>query len=452
MESRIKSGFFSSSAVFILAAAGSAVGLGNIWKFPYMAGVNGGGAFVLFYLLCIALIGIPVMLAEIYIGHKGRQGPIDSFHEVAKSEGQEKSKFAWQGYVFTLTSILILSFYGVVGGWSIYYTYEAIMGTFVQITPDESGAIFGGLLANPLKQILFQVLFMLLVVYVITKGVNKGIEKTITVSMPVFFVLLLILSIYAMVVGAPKEAFSFMFSPDFSKLNAHSMAEALGHAFFTLSLGLGAMLVYGAYMPKKEKNITKVVLIIALVDTVVALFAGLMIFSLVFANGGEAGGGPGLLFITLPTIFGSIYGGYIISIVWFALIAVAAWSSGISMLEVTVSHLENKGISRKKTSWGLGVFITLLGFGSVASFAGWETKFLLGKNFFDTLDFLTSSISLPIGGLIICIVVGWTVSDKLFKEYLSTISDTTFKIMRFVIKFIAPVLIIFLLGYLISKV
>ena len=443
---------FSSSWAFILAAAGSAVGLGNIWKFPYITGENGGGAFVIFYLLCIAALGIPVMLSEIFIGRRGKAGPVDSFHEIAKSVegGENTKKFSWYGYVAMITAFIILSFYGVVGGWAIYYTQIALGNGFAGIAPPEAGAIFGGLLASSGTLITYQLIFMAVAIFIVARGISGGIETATTFLMPIFFVMLVGLTGYALLTtGSGGDALSFMFSPDFSKLTPAAMVEALGHAFFSLSLGMAAMLVYGQYLPKGAPVI-KTVLTVVVVDTLVALSAGLMIFSIIFSQGGEASGGPGLLFVALPVAFGEMSGGYFFGILWFGLIIVAALTSGISMLEVCTAHFVKRGFNRMKVALTLGVTITLTGFGSVWSFGpGEHVAIFAGKNLFDTLDFITSNVFLPLGGLMVVLVAGWTVPRQVYRDFIPSLSDSVFGAVYFITRYIAPVLVTALLIYMI---
>jgi len=330
---------------FILAAAGSAVGLGNIWKFPYIIGENGGGAFVLVYLACIFLIGVPVLIAEIMIGRRGGQSPVATMRTLTKTEGTSKGWriIGWNGVV---ASFLVLSFYAVIGGWSLVYIGKAALGLFVGADAEAIGGQFNDLLANPWELLLWHTVFMAIVVFIVGRGIRKGLEKAVSMLMPMLFLLLVVMVFYAMSSGSFGRAVSFMFSPDFSRLTTEGVLIALGHAAFTLSIGIGVLMAYGSYLPKNI-NIAKTAMTIAVLDTSVALLAGLAIFPLVFANGLEAGAGPGLIFVTLPLAFGQMGGGILFGALFFALLLVAAITSAISMLEPVVEWLEeHKGANR----------------------------------------------------------------------------------------------------------
>lgn len=278
---------WSSRLIFILAATGSAVGLGNIWKFPYITGENGGGAFVLVYLLCISLIGIPIMMAEIMLGRRGRRNPVDTMRLLA-AESQRSPRWAWLGWIGILAGILIMSFYSVIAGWTVDYVYEAAAGHFVGLTAETASAKFKGLLNEPWQLLFLHSLFSFMTAFVVARGVKAGLEKAVVILMPALFLLLTILVGYAATTGYFMQSLDFLFKADFSKLTANSILTALGHAFFTLSLGMGAIMMYGSYMPNNA-SIAKTTLIIALMDTLVALMAGMAMFPLVFANGLEVG-------------------------------------------------------------------------------------------------------------------------------------------------------------------
>jgi NSS family neurotransmitter:Na+ symporter len=442
---------FSGSMAFILAASGSAVGLGNIWKFPYVTGENGGGAFVLFYLMCILALGAPLMFAEIFIGKRGKAGPVDSFKNLGTKAAARAHPV---GYIFILTAFVALSVYGVIGGWAVYYTSLALDNGFAGMTPEAASGTFGTLMDDFATMVLFQVLFMAAITYVVAKGVSAGIERYTTILMPLFFMMLLGLTAYALTTsGAGMRSVSFMFNPDFTKLTPSAMAEALGHAFFSLSLGVGGMLVYGQYMPSSPSAtpITRSVATIVVVDTLVALCAGLLIFSVIFGHGGEAAGGPGLLFMSLPVAFGEMTGGYYVAVLWFALVVVAALTSGISYLEIIVAHADRLGMGRAKTAVSLGVAITFVGFATVWSLGpGKDVIIFAGKNLFDTLDFFAFGVSLPLGGLVIAITVGWAVRREEYRAYLSELSEGTFNKVVFLTKYVTPVLIIMIMAYLIK--
>src|SRR5690554_1010902 len=389
---------WSSRMAFILAAVGSAVGLGNIWKFPYITGENGGGAFVLVYLACIAIVGIPVLIAEVMVGRRGGQSPVATMRELTTTEGTRKGwrLIGWNGI---LASFLVLSFYSVIGGWALVYIFKTASGLFTGADADAVGGTFGGMLASPTDLLLWHSIFMAMVVIIVGRGIRSGMEKAINTLMPLLFLLLLIMVGYAMTTGKFGEAVSFMFSPDFSKLTTEGVLTALGHAAFTLSIGIGVMMAYGSYLPQ-HVNIARTAVTIAVMDTGVALLAGLAIFPLVFANGLEPGAGPGLIFVILPLAFGQMSGGVIFGTLFFALLLVAALTSAISMLEPVVEWLEeHKGISRAKSALGGGLAIWLVGIGTVLSFNSWADvhplafiPFFEGKTVFDLLDFLVSNL------------------------------------------------------------
>ena len=316
-ENKSVHGVWGSRWVFILAATGSAVGLGNIWRFPYITGENGGGAFVLLYLLCIAVVGIPIMAAEVMLGRKGGLSPINTMRKLA-GESKVTQRWAGIGIMGALSAFLILSFYSAVASWALYYTWEAARGAFEGITATQSEAHFDSMLANPLLMLGFHSLFMLLTMVVVARGVKGGLEKAVQVLMPLLFVLLLVLVGYAATTPGFSEGMNFLFAFDFSKLTGKAVLVAVGQAFFTLSLGMGAIMAYGAYMPrevtdpktgkKKPVSILSTVAIIAVLDTLVALGAGMAMFPLLFSGGLEVGQGPGMMFVTLPLAFGNIPG------------------------------------------------------------------------------------------------------------------------------------------------
>lgn len=443
-EQKSMHGLWRSRWLFILAATGSAVGLGNIWKFPYIAGENGGGAFVLVYLLCICLIGIPVMIAEVTLGRLGRQSPINTMHALVKDQGAPKfwGSIGWMGAV---AGFLILSFYSVIAGWSLAYVIRMAGGVFDGATGESVGATFGDLLANPEALLGWHTIFMVLTIGIVSRGVNKGLEKAISILMPMLFLILLLLLGYSMSTEGFGLGFKFMFSFDFTKINSESVIVALGHAFFTLSLGMGAIMAYGAYMPQKA-SVGKTVLMVAGLDTLIAIIAGLVIFPIVFTNGLEAGAGPGLLFQTLPLAFSQMPAGTLFGTLFFLLVAFAALSSAISLAEPVVAWaVESKGMSRVSAATWIGIVIWLLGIGSLLSFNLWAEYTLFGKNFFDVLDFLTANIMLPLGGLLIAVFVGWAMRGKDIQEEVRMESPLMYTVWRFVLKFIAPVAVVIVL-------
>ena len=363
-------GLWSSRMAFILAATGSAVGLGNIWKFPYVTGENGGGAFVLVYLLCIAIVGIPIMMAEVYIGRSGRHNPITSFRLVAE---RNLASPVWRisAIVGVLAAFIILSFYSVIGGWAASYVGHAAMGDFTGQSADAIGELFGGLLASPVTLLIWHTIFMALVIFVVARGLKSGLERAVTILMPALFVLLLVAVGYATTTGHFGAAVAFLFTPDFGALTMDGVLVALGHAFFTLSLGMAIMMAYGSYLGD-DVSVGRTAVTVSIMDTVVALMAGLAIFPVVFANGLEAGAGPGLIFQTLPLAFGQMPMGSIFGALFFVLLLFAAWTSAISLLEPVVEWLEDKLIvGRVGSTVVVGVACWLLGIASILSLNAW---------------------------------------------------------------------------------
>lgn len=424
--------------IFILAATGSAVGLGNIWKFPYITGENGGGAFVLLYLLCIALVGIPIMMAEVALGRKGRQSPINSVASAAK-ESDVNRKWQTIGWMGGLASFFILSFYSVIAGWALAYVPKMASGMFENADGAVAESVFNQLLADPITLLGWHSLFMVLTLVVIARGVNKGLESAIRILMPVLFILLLILLGFSLSSSGVAEAASFMFSFDFSKLSGDSVLVALGHAFFTLSLGMGSIMAYGAYMPRSA-SIGKTVLTIASLDTLVALVAGMCIFPVVFANGMEPGAGPGLMFQTLPLAFGHMPLGTLFGTLFFVLVSFAAWSSAISLAEPTVAWAVERGMSRVQATVIVGSIAWMLGIGTALSFNVWSGAEyqIFGQTVFGMLDFLTSKLMLPLGGLLIAIFVGWKMKKRKVELELNMKSTLQFNIWYATVRIFAP--------------
>jgi NSS family neurotransmitter:Na+ symporter len=431
-------GLWRSRWLFILAATGSAVGLGNIWKFPYITGENGGGAFVLVYLACICVIGIPVMIAEVTLGRLGRQSPINTMHALVKD--QKAAKF-WGGigWMGAVSGFLILSFYSVIAGWSLAYIFRMAGGAFDGATAESVGTIFGDLLSNPEALLGWHTIFMVLTIGIVARGVNKGLERSISILMPMLFLILVVLLGYSMSTEGFGAGFDFLFSFDFSKITPESIVVALGHAFFTLSLGMGAIMAYGAYMPKSA-SVGKTVLTVAFLDTLIALVAGLVIFPIVFSNGLEAGAGPGLLFQTLPLAFSQMPAGTLFGTLFFILVAFAALSSAISLGEPVVAWaVESKGMSRVTAATWIGIVIWLLGVGTILSFNLWADFKIFGRTIFDNLDFLTANIMLPLGGLLIAIFVGWVMHKQDVADEVKMETPIMYNVWRFLLKFIAPV-------------
>ena len=445
--------YWSSRLVFVLAATGSAVGLGNIWKFPHITGIYGGGAFVLVYLVCIALIGLPVMIAEILIGRRGGQSPIASMRELAR---QERRSSIWEiaGWMGVIGSFLILSFYSVIAGWAVVYVWYAVSGQFSVAAADPEqatatiGAIFDGLLASPISLIAWHTVFMVLTIFIVARGIKAGLERAVTIMMPALFVILIGLVAYAaFATDSFGQGMAFLFQPDFSKLSWEGVLVALGHAFLSLSLGMGIMVAYGSYLPR-HISIPQASITVSILDTTVALLAGMAIFPIVFANGLEPGAGPGLVFVTLPIAFGEMPGGLVVGTLFFILLVFAALTSSISLLEPTVEFLEGRrGISRRQAAIGAGAVIWLVGFGSALSFNAWAGVEVFGKNIFDSLDFLTANIMLPITALLLALFAGWAMAASSTQDELEMADTTAYRLWRFAIRYISPICILIIFIY-----
>lgn len=390
---------WSGRLTFILAASGSAIGLGNIWKFPYITGENGGGAFVLVYLLTILIVGLPIFVAEIYIGQQSQSNAITAF---AKVLGR-KTRFQSVGFMGILSAFLILSFYSVVGGWILSFLFRTISGDFAGLSTDEISGQLGKLLADPGSLIFWHSLFMVITALIVIGGIKSGIERGAKILMPVFFILLTGLLLFSASLEGFSPALRFLFEPDFSKLSPQAILEAVGHSFFTLSLGMGAMITYGSFLSKDEK-VFRTALAITVLDTLVAIMAGLVMFSVTFTYGQEPSSGPALMFSTMPTLFLQLPGGSLLLSGFFTLVGFAAITSAISLLEVVVAYFsEEKNMSHKKATlvfaaiiWAVGVLCAL----SFNVFSG-------TVDFFDLFDKTTTHILMPLGGLLTAVFFGW---------------------------------------------
>ena len=438
-------GEWSSHWAFILAATGAAIGLGNIWKFPYITGENGGGAFVLVYLVCIGVIGIPVMMAEILIGRRGRRNPSNAMSLLAVESGCTRN-WGVIGCLSILSGFLILSYYSVVAGWALDYIYQAAVGHFNHASPAKINSLFLQLIHNPWKLIAMHTLIIGTTMLIVARGLEKGLERAVRFMFPAMLVLLFVLLIYAMTSGAFWQGFTFLFKPDFSKLTSHGSLAAMGHAFFTLSVATGTIMMYGAYLPR-EVSVSKAAIAIAFSDTAVALLAGLVIFPIVFADHLNPGQGPGLLFQTLPLAFGNIPGGTVFGTLFFIMLVFAALTSAISLLEPTVAWLiERFHISRIRAAFITGILIWLLGLGTVFSFNIWKHIKVFGLDFFNLLDYLTANIMLPLGGLFIAIFTAWRMKKLHIVDELQIHHGVLFKTWRFTMQFITPsaIFIVFL--------
>lgn len=417
---------WTSRWTYILATTGAAVGLGNIWKFPYIAGENGGGAFVLMYLLCILLLGIPIMIAEVMLGRKGRANPIHAVLSQARAVDASK---AWSiiGVMGVAAGIMILMYYSVVAGWALEYVFQSATSSYMGKEPADVAAGFGIFSSDANQQLVWHTLFLSFTALIVGMGVTKGIGNAVNILMPVLFILLLVLLVYSYQNGNFEQALHFMFSPDFSKLSGRSLLVAMGHAFFTLSLGMGTVMVYGSYM-RQDQSIPRAVVTVAFLDTLIALIAGMTIFPLVFASGLEPGSGPGLLFETLPIAFSNMWGGAFFGTAFFLLISIAALSSSISLIEPGIAWLEKIGVKRLAATLGLTLLCWAGGAASIFS-----------AEVFSTLDNVTANIMLPLGGLLIAVFVGWKLGYTRVRKEVSGISNGLFNIWFIILRFVAPI-------------
>ncbi|TVO68828.1 sodium-dependent transporter [Denitromonas ohlonensis] len=430
-------GQWSSRMGFMLAAVGSAVGLGNIWKFPYMVGQSGGAAFVAVYLICIAMIGLPIIVAEWMIGRRGQKNPINTMADLAEANGRSKG-WVMVGVSGTLAGFLILSFYSVIGGWALSYLIDAVSGGFTGMDKDAAGAAFSGMLGNPGSLTIWHTAFMVLTAGVVAMGVAGGLERASKILMPALGVLLALMVGYGAASSGFGQALEYLFAPDFSKLTGEVVLAALGHAFFTLSLGMGVMIAYGSYLGEKV-DLLRAARTVAIMDTVIALAAGLAIFPIVFANGLDPAAGPGLIFVTLPLVFGQVTGGVILAGMFFLLLTFAALTSAISLLEPSVELLQERTpLGRVGATLLASAVIWALGIAALLSFNVWSDVLIFGNNIFDLLDKLTSKFLLPLTALGAVLFVGWCLDRDSVRDELN-LSSGGFALWNLVVRFVAPI-------------
>jgi neurotransmitter:Na+ symporter, NSS family len=436
---------WSSRIVFLMAAVGAAVGLGNLWKFPYTAGVSGGAAFVLVYLVAVAAVAVPIVVAELMIGRRGRMSPPNSFIALAREAGANR---AWRfvGWMNLLAVFLILSFYSVIAGWALAYVPKIALGHFTGASAEQVGQEFSALLASPARLALLHALFMALTVSIVAIGLKRGIERAVRLLMPALLLMLIALVLYAAVAGDLPRALRFLFQADFSKINAQVVLQAIGQAFFSVSVAMGLLITYGAYLDR-ETRIGSSAVYIAGADTFVALMSGLAIFPLVFANGLDPAEGPGLIFVTLPIAFGQMPAGALFGALFFLLVLVSALTSSIAILEPLVSWAEEHAWMRRgPAAIVAGIAAWIVGLATVFSFNLWAGWFPLGgferfrtSTVFDLVDYLTSNLLLPLGGLLIAIFVGWVLSSETVREELGIGDRPAFRAWRFTLRFVAPI-------------
>lgn len=434
-------GQWSSKLAFILAVTGSAVGLGNIWKFPYMAGVNGGGAFVLVYLGCVIAIGLPIMMSEIMIGRRGRRNPVATMQILGEEEAGQL-KWGLVGIMGVVAGFLILSFYSVIAGWALAYVFKAAANEFAGQNAAAIGAMFDAFVANPLVIGFWHSVFMVLTVTLVALGVERGIEKAVEVMVPALLVLLLVLLAYAINLDTFAQGVSFLFEPDFSKVSGDTVLSAMGLAFFTLSIGMGAVMAYGAYLPQ-EASIVQTSLAVVVADTAIALLAGLVIFPIVFAHGLDPTEGPGLVFQTLPLAFGHMVGGSLLGTLFFVLLSFAALTSAISLMEPAVAWMiERNHVSRQTAAVVVGSVIWALGILTVLSFSTLEDVTLFDRTIFGNIDYLATNVLLPLGGLMITIFAGWVMCGNSSSDELDPEAGYVYRAWRLLARYVAPVAVL----------
>lgn len=434
-------GNWSSRLAFILAVTGSAVGIGNIWKFPYIAGQNGGGAFVLVYLLCVFLIGLPVMMSEILIGRRGRRNPVATMALLGEEEGSTR-QWRWLGALGVIAGIFILSYYSVVAGWTLAYAQKSVTGQFEGASAAEIGALFSTFTGNWVAVATAHSIFMGITTAVIARGVERGLEQAVRFMVPALLLLMLVLLGYSITSGSFGEAAAFMFTPNFDALGWDGVLAAMGQAFFSLSIGMGAIMAYGAYLPE-ETSISNASATVVVADSSIAILAGLMIFPIVFANGLNPAEGPGLVFNTLPVAFGQMPFGVFFGTVFFVLLVFAAWTSALGLMEPAVAWLiENYGRSRTQAALMVGGLIWVVGFGTVLSFNVLSGFTFLFGTIFENIDYITSNVMLPLGGVFITVFAAWVMCGNSTAEELGG-AGTSYKIWRFLARFVAPIAITF---------
>ena len=435
---------FGSKIGAILAAAGSAVGLGNIWRFPYEAGNHGGAAFILIYLACVFVLGMPIMIAEFTVGRRAKASTGKAFGILAPG-----TQWKWLGRLGVLSGLLILGYYSVVAGWTLEYIVTSVSNGFANKGPEDFVAIFQNFSQDPVRPIVWCLMFLFLTHFVIVKGVKDGIEKSSKVMMPILFILILVLAVCSMSLPDASKGLEFLLKPDFSKVNADVFLGAMGQAFFSLSLGMGCLSTYASYFGS-DTQMGKTALSVGVIDTLVAILAGLIIFPAAFSVGIQPDAGPSLIFITLPNVFQQAFGGVpflamIFSLMFYVLLALAALTSTISLHEVVTAYLnEQFGVSRGRAALWVTGFCVVTGVLSSLSLGVWDDKFF-GLGFFDLLDFVTAKLMLPLSGLLVSLFVGWYLKRSLSYEELTNYplqKAPYFPIYMFILRYLAPIAIV----------
>jgi neurotransmitter:Na+ symporter, NSS family len=436
---------WSSNIGFLLSAMGAAIGLGSVWKFPYMVGTGGGGAFVLIYLLAAATITIPILIGELMLGRRGQASAPNTMSRIAAEVGGRRG-WRWLGIVTVVNIYLIGSYYSVIGGWIFAYVFKSASGSFAGASKADVARHYNELMADPWAMTFWHVLFMALTVVVLMGGVRQGIERASRWMMPILFVMLIILVMYAAVFGDFASALTFLFVPDFSAVDARLVLGAVSLSFFSIGTGMAMMMTYGSYLTK-DMSVSRSAIKVALTVPIVALAMGLAIFPVVFAHGLDPASGPGLLFQTLPLGFSSMTGGVVFGTLFFILVSFSALISAIAGIEPIVAWLEEGGhMSRRSAAFWSGLVAALLGLATVFSFNIWKDIHLLAgigqygsMTLFDLLDFVTGNIIIPLSNILLCIFVGWVLPATFLKEELTPQNMTLFAFWRATLRYFAPI-------------
>ena len=438
---------FGSKLGAILAAAGSAVGLGNIWRFPYEAGNHGGAAFILIYLACVLLMGMPIMIAEFTVGRRAKASTGRAFAVLAPG-----TQWKWIGFLGVLAGLLILGYYLVVAGWTLEYILQTVVNGTAQQQPEDFVNAFQSFSQDPFRPVLWLLVFLFLTHFIVVKGVKDGIEKSSKIFMPVLFVLIVVLAICSMSLPNAGRGLEFLLKPDFSKVNADVFLGAMGQAFFSLSLGMGCLSTYASYFGS-DTRLGKTALSVGVIDSMVAILAGLIIFPAAFSVGIQPDAGPSLVFITLPNVFHQAFGGIpilatVFSLMFYILLALAALTSTISLHEVVTAYLSERfDLKRSRAALFVTGFCVVTGIMSSLSLGVWEDKFF-GLGFFDLLDFVTAKMMLPLNGLLVCLFVGWYLKKSLSRDELTnggTLRAPYYPLYMLLLRYVVPVAILLIM-------